>query len=69
MEGKLSVYCGNFIFLYVQLTLELPIVNTKLFLPKPVKMTGLKKIRNNRIFLYLLITEGIPCCVVHFWYY
>ena len=44
MEGKLSVYCGNFIFLYVQLTLELPIVNTKLFLPKPVKMTGLKKI-------------------------
>ena len=25
---------------FVSLTLELPIVNRKLFLPKPVKMTG-----------------------------
>ena len=28
---------------FVLLTVELPIINTKLFLPKPVKMTGLQK--------------------------
>ena len=52
-----------------RLTLELP----KLFLPTAVKMTGLLKIHNNRIFFYLLIyyflTEGIQCYVVHFWYH
>ena len=57
-----------------QLTLQLSIVNTKLFLPKTSQNDwSSKKIRNNRIFIYLLIyyflTEGIPCHVVHFWYY
>lgn len=37
------------------ITLELPTVKRKLFLPKPIKMPGLQKIRNNRIYLYLLI--------------
>ena len=50
------------------LTLELPIVKTKLFLPKPVKTTGPQKIPDNRIFVYLSIyyflTDAIQCYVV-----
>ena len=68
-----SKICDLFVrnaYARVRLILELPIVNSKLFLAKPVKMTGLYKMPNNRIFLYLSIyyflIEAIPCYVVDF---
>ena len=69
-----SAYKFLFVSCFVcLLTLELPIVNTKLFLPKPVKMIGLIKMFYYYICFNLLIsyflTEGISCYIVHFWYY
>ena len=38
------------------LTLELPIVNRKLFLPRPVKMTGKKYVIIEYFYIYWFIT-------------